>query len=143
VCLCICVGMGGWVGGWVGVLVWDEGGGAVCVWGLSWLSIVCWSCFKNPCSHHQPNQPTTINPSPHLPYHLKQQVTQQKDILDGGEDDEDDQGWFVGGLKFKRHVDDAFRTDDYVTIPSQSQGPPRRGVDGGGGAVGRGEGGRW
>ena len=38
----------------------------------------------------------------YIPTYL--QITQQKDILDGGDEDEDDEGWFVGGLKFKKHV---------------------------------------
>ncbi len=42
---------------------------------------------------------------------LRPQVTQRTDILDGGDADEDDADWYKGGLKFKKHVDDAFRAD--------------------------------
>lgn len=73
------------------------------------------------------------------------QVTERADILDGGESDEDDQDWFVGGLKFKKHVDDAFRADDYVTIPGGQQKEKGKGKGGGfgGGVFPKEDRGRW
>lgn len=86
-----------------------------------------------------PPPPCALLPTQHIypppPSPCQNQVTEKSDILDGGDADEDDADWFVGGLRFKKHVDDAFRADDYVTIPG-----------GGGGHKGRGkgkEGGRW
>lgn len=50
---------------------------------------------------------------------------------------------FVGGLKFKKHVDDLYRTDDYVTIPSKSKSAPGKKGGGFGGGGGGDKGGRW
>jgi len=71
-------------------------------------------------SSHKPKKEGEEEEGKEEAYHG--QVTQKKDILDGGEEGEDDEGWFVGGLKFRRHVDDAFRggdgreVDGYVTV---------------------------
>jgi hypothetical protein len=55
-----------------------------------------------------------------------------EDTLDGDDDDADDRAWFAGKLKFKKHIDDAYRggdgrkADDYVTIPSKHAKPTKQ-----------------
>lgn len=64
------------------------------------------------------------------------QVLEGDSLLDGEDDAGDD--WFVGGLKFKKHIDDAYRggdgrrADDYVVIQEKAGGGGGKGGGGGG-----------
>lgn len=60
------------------------------------------------------------------------QVMEEGDslLLDGPDDAGDD--WFVGGLKFKKHIDDQFRggdgrrADDYIVVQEKTGNPRKR-----------------